>query len=256
MAELHLCNTRGNPDLYGLGIRLGIYFQLIATFISSRLLPEEVVTVWDTNSIFILAVFAAVASATTDQSVQYVEIFVMLQLMFAFLIAVDYKDSRVIWYLLSSVTILKKRDEDILIKHLTSSRVGRSWRTALSTAIACYNIWFWFAFKPPQLCQSYIFLLAKASPSPVSQQVYRILAVLYMLRRALHYLGEILVFVLDFSRKMKTWSKTKPQGMKRMCSQSLMTFALDIYYKQGQRGRSRTLVEIERIQNHQYVIFT
>lgn len=124
MAELDLCSIQGNPDLYGLGIRLGIYFQLIATFVSSRLLPEEVVTVWDTNSIFLLAIFAAVASATSDQSVQ---------LMFAFLIAVDYKDSQGMWYLLSFVTILKKREEDALIRHFTTSEVGRSWRTALAT---------------------------------------------------------------------------------------------------------------------------
>lgn len=136
MAELDLCSIQGNPDLYGLGIRLGIYFQLIVIFVSSRLLPEEVVTVWDINSIFLLVIFAAVVSATSDQSVQYVEIFVMLQLMFAFLIAVGYKDSQGMWYLLSFVTILKKREEDALIRHFTTSEVGRSWRTALATAIA------------------------------------------------------------------------------------------------------------------------
>ena len=211
---------------------------------------------WDTNSIFLLAVFAAVASATINQSVQYVEIFVMLQLMFAFLIAVDYKDSQSTWRLLSFVTILKKRDEEVLIRHLTSSGIGRSWRTALATTIACYNVWFWFTFTPPQLCQSHIFLLAKASPRPVSQQFYRILAVIYMFRRALHYLRETLALVLDLGPKMKTWSKTKAQRMKRICGQSLITLALELYYRQGQGGRSRTLVEIERIQNHQYVIFT
>ena len=72
MAEIDVCSVQGNPGLYDLGIRLGVYFQLIATFICSRLLPEEVVTVLYANSIFLLAVFAALASATVDQSVQYV----------------------------------------------------------------------------------------------------------------------------------------------------------------------------------------
>ena len=243
-----MCIIQGNPDLYGLGIRVGVYFQLIATFVCSRLLP-------DTNSIFLLAVFAAVASATIDQSVQYVEVFLMLQLMFAFLIAVDYKDSQKIWYLLSSATILEKKDEDILIRHFTISKMGRSWRTALATAIACYNVWFWFVFKPPKLCQSYLFLFAKASPRPVSQQLYRILAVVYILRRALHYLGDLLVLVIQLRQKIENWSKTESHLVKRIRSQPLVTFALDLYYEKGQRGQSRTLVEIERIHNHQCVIY-
>ena len=79
-----LCSINGNPDLYGLGIRLGIYFQLTSTSLTSRLLPEETLSIWHTSSIFLLDVFAAVSKSTVSGTIQYVEAYVMLQLMFAF----------------------------------------------------------------------------------------------------------------------------------------------------------------------------
>ena len=81
------CSIDGNPDLYGLGIRLGIYFQIIATILVNHFVPDEVSGIWDTNGIFTLAVFAAVANATVNHVIQYIEAFVMLQLLFAFLLA-------------------------------------------------------------------------------------------------------------------------------------------------------------------------
>lgn len=81
-----LCLFEGKSDLYGFGIRLGIYFQLISTALADKLLPEEQKNAWDTNSIFLLAVFAAVAKSTVSGEIHYVEAFVMLQLMFAFLL--------------------------------------------------------------------------------------------------------------------------------------------------------------------------
>ena len=37
LTRSELCSIEGNPDLYGLGIRLGIYFQLTSTSLASRL---------------------------------------------------------------------------------------------------------------------------------------------------------------------------------------------------------------------------
>ena len=76
------CSIDGNPDLYGLGIRLGIYFQIVATILVNNFVPDEVSGTWDMNAISILAVFAAV-----NHAIHYVEAFVMLQLIFGYLLA-------------------------------------------------------------------------------------------------------------------------------------------------------------------------
>ena len=160
---MNLCSIDGNQDLYGLGIRLGIYFHLIATILVNRFLPNEVSGAWDTNSIFLLAVFAAVAKATVSRTVHYVEAFVMLQSMFAFLLAVVPTNSHLKWWFRAIAGIMEEKDFQFLEKNLSSSQVGRSWRAYLALGIACYNVWFWFNFEAPTSCRAYIFLFAKAS---------------------------------------------------------------------------------------------
>ena len=98
-----------NSDLYGMGIRLGIYLQLISSLLANCLLPEQMLDAWGTNSIFVLAVFVAVIKTTIDHTVQYVEVFVMLQLMFAFLLSVFPTHYRISWFWLSLQTVFWKR---------------------------------------------------------------------------------------------------------------------------------------------------
>ena len=71
--KIYLCSLDGNPDFYRLGIRLGIHLQWMFTSFTSRLLPEETVSTWDTNSLFLLAVFVAVSKSTVSGIIQYVE---------------------------------------------------------------------------------------------------------------------------------------------------------------------------------------
>lgn len=79
----------GNSDLYGLGIRLGIYLQWISSLLTNSLLPTTVSDLLDTNSIFLFAVFIAIAVATNlPGGLHPVEAFIMLQLCFGFLLSV------------------------------------------------------------------------------------------------------------------------------------------------------------------------
>jgi hypothetical protein len=61
------CSFVGNPDLYGLGIRLGVYFQLFATLFANAFLDEAVGDALDTNFIFLFALFVALARATINE---------------------------------------------------------------------------------------------------------------------------------------------------------------------------------------------
>lgn len=245
--ETDLCLFDGNPDLYGLGIRLGVYFQLLSTFLASHMLPNEISAAWNTNGIFLLAVFAAVAKATVEHSILYAEVFVMLQLMFAFLLAVARTDSRWKSWLLEVAGIMEEKDVQFLQKNFSSSKLGNSWRAGLAMAIACYNVWFWFMFQTPASCRAYIFLFAKASPQSTSQQIYRILAILYLIWRGIRYLiGSFaylsaLVLLLHKSGKKSDWNWPSPRH--------LWSSLLNFYYYRGKKGDEEAIKRT--LQRHQ-----
>ena len=82
----------GDPDLYGVGIRIGIYLQWISSLFTNLLIPSGVSDALDTNSIFLLAVFIAIANATkssgTEPLLGPIGAFVMLQMLFGYLLSV------------------------------------------------------------------------------------------------------------------------------------------------------------------------
>ena len=79
----------GNADLYGLGIRVGIYLQWISSLLTNVFLPHGISDSLDTNSIFLFALFVATASSTNPRGgLHPVEGFIVLQLSFGFLLSV------------------------------------------------------------------------------------------------------------------------------------------------------------------------
>lgn len=202
LTRQNLCSIEGNPDLYGLGIRLGIYFQLTSTSLTSRLLPEETLSAWDTNSIFLLAVFAAVSKSTVSGAIQYAEAYIMLQLMFAFLICAFPKGfGALVRSTVRGVTLgFSQKDKELLKANLGLSVLGNQWRQALAAAVACYNVWFWFRFEPSGGCEAYIFLFARVSASSGAQGFYRAFAVLYLTYQAIKYLIFAAILLYYFSR--------------------------------------------------------
>ncbi len=233
----NLCSIEGNPDLYGLGIRLGIYFQLTSTSLASRLLPEETLSTWDTNSIFLLAVFAAVSKSTVSGTIQYVEAYVMLQLMFAFLICALPKGIGTLTRSIVRGVILgfSQKDRELVKANLGLSILGNQWRQALAAAVACYNVWFWFRFEPSSGCEAYIFLVARVSGSSGVQGFYRAFAILYLMYQAIKNLvfAAILLYHL---------SKAKQSSFANVWK--LYLSASQLY--QGEPEHIFTLQEIDR----------
>ena len=81
----------GDPDLYGLGIRIGIYLQWISTLLTNFLIPSGVSDSLDTNSIFLFAIFIAIAKATKSTGDEPllgpIGAFVMLQMCFGYVLS-------------------------------------------------------------------------------------------------------------------------------------------------------------------------
>ena len=92
VAQQACLGLQGNPDLYGLGIRIGIYLQWISSLLTNVFLPSSVSDSLDTNSIFLFAVFIAVANATKSAGVEPllgpIGGFVMLQMCFGYVLSV------------------------------------------------------------------------------------------------------------------------------------------------------------------------
>ena len=79
----------GNPDLYGLGIRVGIYLQWVSSLLINVYVPAEMADALDTNSIFVFAVFIAIAVVTSStEGLHPAEAFIMLQMCFGYLLSV------------------------------------------------------------------------------------------------------------------------------------------------------------------------
>lgn len=80
------CSFPGNSDLYGLGIRLGVYLQLFSTLLANAFLSRtNRDDAHNTNAIIMIAIFAGMANATIRGDLNAVEIFVMSTLLTAFL---------------------------------------------------------------------------------------------------------------------------------------------------------------------------
>lgn len=78
----------GNSDIYGLGIRLGVYFQWLASWLTNTLSPNEAGLSHTANSIFVLAITIAIATSIASDLIKPVEVYVMLLICFGFFFTV------------------------------------------------------------------------------------------------------------------------------------------------------------------------
>ncbi|TDZ60869.1 hypothetical protein CTRI78_v004655 [Colletotrichum trifolii] len=73
------CAIQGNSDLYGLGIRIGIYSQWVSSWLRIVLDPRSAEEVHGVNAVFVLAVLVGTIIAHRDGNVRLVEVHIMLQ---------------------------------------------------------------------------------------------------------------------------------------------------------------------------------
>jgi hypothetical protein len=63
----------GNSDLYGLGIRIGVYLQWFSAWISNTINPYGAASNHDANNIFLIAILIATTVALAGDGIQPVE---------------------------------------------------------------------------------------------------------------------------------------------------------------------------------------
>ncbi|KAH7156721.1 hypothetical protein EDB81DRAFT_928762 [Dactylonectria macrodidyma] len=83
-----IVGEKGEPDFYGLGIRVGIYLQWFSSWMSLLVEPQSAQYVYDTNSIFVFAITMSTILATLSRhpSMKPIHTFIMLQLILGFFV--------------------------------------------------------------------------------------------------------------------------------------------------------------------------
>ncbi|KAH0606678.1 uncharacterized protein H6S33_003512 [Morchella sextelata] len=122
---LEPCGFAGNQDIYGLGIRIGLYAQWLSTYISNWLHNKKLTKMRDINTMFQLAMLVALMSiANQDPKPHVIDPFIII-----------------IQVIGSASTITDKATHK-------SEWKGTSWggmiRFFVYWAVSCYAVWFWF----------------------------------------------------------------------------------------------------------------
>jgi len=196
-ASIASCVLDGNSDLYGFGIRLGVYFQLISTLLANHFLPDALREAWDANTIFLVSIFIAVIKSSVNvNNLAAPEAFVMLQMLFAYLVAVYHIGASFKWFCFEILSAILNgmMEPDLDWSDVVSelgqaqsdvSQLGTTMRQFLALAIASYNVWFWFPgsgfLDSVQHCNSSMFLFAQVDLHGNARIFFQVLGVLYLL---------------------------------------------------------------------------
>lgn len=202
MAE-DVCPLIQNSDFYGLGIRLGVYTQLISTLLSNHLLPKELGAAWDANFVFLAALLTAtVKSVAGSQPLLPVEVFVLLQMMLAYPLAVFSATGSVSIAIVENLAdgadsywSQERRDAvsavtALVRAHKDHSPSGKFLRKTLVIAIAVFSVWFWFSgfhrsFDARESCKEHVFLFASVRVDGPAAMAFQAFSAWYLIYKSL-----------------------------------------------------------------------
>ncbi|KAF2276374.1 uncharacterized protein EI97DRAFT_467079 [Westerdykella ornata] len=194
-ASRHMeCEIIGNPDFYGLGIRLGIYFQWLSALLAG---PSEGEGLLVSYFVFALALYVSFFVFTFGDSATFVaEVAIMLLIFFGGI------------YIMITSRFYRKRK----VPRANATEYGSMGLPIVYNLVlfpmVLYGCWFWcrmaggrikpFAESP---CGTYLFLFARVTPGRVRMAsgfmafvfIYTLLAVcFYQLSQLIMFLGPLL----------------------------------------------------------------
>ncbi|KAF2108511.1 hypothetical protein BDV96DRAFT_605573 [Lophiotrema nucula] len=200
------CNFAGNADMYGIGIRLGVYITWAARVLATLISPSEVHNIQLTTGFYFTAIlFALLTQVNKQPGIEVVEVYITLMAPFmATLLALP--------FVLFSCMIVAVRGLDY-VRNWTKST--RNWTDSLTrglaflllTGLQSFQLWFWKR-KVRQLdskdCQQYGFLFV---PVALDSNAFRTVNVV-VTSFILGFCG--LMLVLRVIRYLKIWEPKRP----------------------------------------------
>lgn len=135
-AERLDCSSKFSGDYYGIGVRLGIYFIWLTSWVANTFIEEEISGALDANSIFLFALLVSIfkGSAVRGKAqLAYIDGLVLMQLCCGYLFGTlsmwGYRTARY------------QKEGPRAVRHF--GKIGTHCRLLLATAISIYGIWFW-----------------------------------------------------------------------------------------------------------------
>jgi hypothetical protein len=209
------CGFVGNSDIYGLGIRLGLYFQWAASILSKQFSasPESIRDIIDVDIIFLTAIFISTAllAGGTIGTPYSVEILIMLHIYFG--------DVYIIFF-----------DRRILSLADSNQSIWGFWlRSTLHAGMAAFALFFWFHgldLLLPEPCGGSAFLFARVAIDGAARTFFKIAgvanAVLWGLYAILALLPPLWVSML-YRR-----SRYRPRGVGRKANYNHLRYWLHV----------------------------
>lgn len=127
------CTTKLAGDLYGLGVRLGIYFQWFFGWVSNNFVIDEINGGLDANAIFMFAILIAMVNSTRTDDMTLMDGLIMLLLC-----------AGTMWSVLSlwgyRTCVYRKEGLDGMRRF---GGFGTHLRLLLGAGVSWYAIWYW-----------------------------------------------------------------------------------------------------------------
>ncbi|PTB62065.1 hypothetical protein BBK36DRAFT_1130332 [Trichoderma citrinoviride] len=151
------CGREGRPDLYGLGIRLGIYFQWFGEILVEFFDQADVSDIRLLGFLLSGAIVLALLVQVADQRVQGADIYIMLQLAagsYIFLVPM---------YIWKALTCCDRRWDPLRRTRETNMAIFNVSTMVLLVIISALQLWFFSTYMPTKgrQCGYYGFFFAK-----------------------------------------------------------------------------------------------
>lgn len=164
------CHVIGYSDLYGLGIRLGIYAQWITGLLAYRYFRRALETVLVTNTLFLLAASVATVKLGVENQLHPVELIVMVHIAIGFVISTVAYDK--------------------------SGLAGWIFRKLLHLGVFVYATRFW-TYESPRLrhgldCSTSTFLFAKVEVGSAVEIFEVIVCIIFLCKLGLEFVIRVL----------------------------------------------------------------
>jgi hypothetical protein len=135
-AESLDCSSKFSGDYYGIGVRLGIYFIWLTSWLANTIVEEEISGALDANSIFLFALLVSIfkgSAVSGEAKLAYIDGLVLMQLCAGYLFG-----TLSLW---GYRTAHYQKEGPRAVRHF--GKIGTHCRLLLATAISIYGIWFW-----------------------------------------------------------------------------------------------------------------
>jgi hypothetical protein len=127
------CQTARAPDYYGLGVRLGIYFAWLQAYLANNMIPSEIASAADTNTIFLLALLVAMIRCSSIKMLEQIDGLILMHL-----------SSGTIFGIFSIWGYRTRRYVDDGPKAIRFfGGFGTHSRLIVSLAVSIFGLWYW-----------------------------------------------------------------------------------------------------------------